>query len=321
MKKPLDPVSGLHHVTVFALDAQKNIDFYAGVLGLRLVKKTINFDGPDVYHLYFGDNLGNPGTIITFFPYAGLVRGRKGKGQLTVTSFAIPIASIDYWLGRLKRFNVNHQPPQERMNGEVFIYLEDWDGTGLELVAHSHSVGMGHPSGPVPSEHQIRGFFGVTLEEDGYERTAAFLSAHLNYHLIAEQGNRFRFAPAHRSREFVDVLCAPEALRGLSGSGIVHHLAFAIKDDASQVALREQLTNTGLEVTPVLDRKYFHSIYFKEPGGVLFEVATSDLGFTVDEQPDELGMHLQLPDWQEPKRSKIEQILKPVFVNLAHFQD
>lgn len=314
-------ITGLHHVTAIASDAQKNVDFYAGILGLRMVKKTINFDAPDVYHLYYGDEVGNPGTIMTFFPIQGLVKGRKGKGQLTVTSFSIPENALDYWMKRLEKFNIPYDKPQERFDGESFIYFEDNDGLGVELVANKTDNRSGFTYGQIPLEYAVKGFYGVSLSEEGYERTAGLLTEKMDHKLIAEKGNRFRFSASGKAGDFVDVICEPDGLRGLGGSGTVHHLAFATANDQTQQEVRERILQQGLNVTPMLDRQYFHSIYFREPGGVLFEVATSDIGFTYDEPKEHLGEALKLPPWEESNREEIEQGLKPIELNIDKFMD
>lgn len=218
-------ITGLHHVTAMTSDAQKNVDFYAGILGLRLVKKTINFDATDVYHLYYGDETGAPGTIMTFFPFPGIVKGRKGKGQLTVTAFSIPENAMAYWMKRLDKFRIPYEDPQERFDDEVFIYFEDYDGLGIELIANKTDTRKGFTYGQIPDEYAVKGFHGVSLTEEGYERTAGLLTGKMDHRLISEKGNRFRFSPSGKPGDFVDILCAPESMRGLGGSGTVHHLA------------------------------------------------------------------------------------------------
>jgi glyoxalase family protein len=314
-------ISGIHHVTALASDPQKNIDFYTGLLGLRLVKKTINFDAPDVYHFYYGNQVGSPGTILTFFPYPDLPGGRPGKGQLTVTSFSIPENSLNYWIKRFNKFDISHTKPESRFNEEVFIYFEDGDGLGLELVANSKDERPGFTYGQIPVQHAIRGFYGVTLSEEGYERTAGLLTSRLDHQLIAEKGNRFRYSANPVPGNYVDILCNPDSLRGLGGSGTIHHLAFATADDKTQKEVLQQLKSNGNNVTPVLDREYFHSIYFREPGGVLFEVATIPPGFAIDEEPDHLGEALKLPPWVEPKRKEIEKGLTEVRINIEKYKD
>lgn len=312
---------GIHHVTALCDDAQANVDFYAGILGLRLVKKTINFDAPEVYHLYYGNEKGSPGTIMTFFPYAGLTKGRHGIGQMTTTSFSAPEDSLDYWLKRLEKFKVKFKPPQERFKGETFISFEDIHGLGLELVFTENDDRSGFSYGLIPVENSIRGFHGVSLSEERYERTAALLLKGLDHHPVAEEGNCFRYSTSDKPGDYVDVFCAPDNVRGLSGSGTIHHLAFATPDDASQLQIRQNLMDMGLNVTPVMNRQYFRSIYFREPGGILFEVATLPPGFLVDETVDELGESLKLPPWIEPSRSEIEKALLPIQFNLDKFRD
>lgn len=313
-------VTGLHHITALASDPQKNVNFYAGILGLRLVKKTINFDAPDVYHLYYGNEIGTPGTILTFFPYPGIPQGRKGKGQLTVTSFSIPENSLNYWTKRLDKFNIAYEGPEQRFTESV-VYFEDHDGLGLELVANPNDERPGFTYGNIPSESAIKGFYGMTLSEECYEKTAGLLVGQMDHALIAEKGNRFRYSASGKPGDFVDVLCNPDTLMGLPGYGTIHHVAFATANDATQLEAREKLLKFGLNVTPVLDREYFHSIYFREPGGVLFEIATIPPGFTIDEPLDHLGESLKLPPWEEKHRMSIEKRLSPVQLDLKKYGD
>ena len=319
MKKQL--VTGIHHVTALADDAQKNLDFYAGILGLRMVKKTINFDAPDVYHLYYGNETGSPGTIMTFFPYQGLAKGRHGKGQMTVTSFSAPDTSLDYWISRLRKFNIQHTEPQHRFDHEVFIHFEDIHGLGLELVFNKGDKRPGFSYGQIPDEHAVKGFYGVVLSEDGYERTAALLLEGMDHKLLAEKGNRIRYSASGKAGDFVDILWSPDSVRGLGGSGTIHHLAFATPNDDTQLEAREKLLSKGYHVTPVMDRQYFHSIYFREPGGVLFEIATNPPGFAIDEPVDKLGEELKLPPWYESVRNKIEAGLQPIQMQTDKFMD
>ena len=313
-------ITGIHHVTAIASGAQDNIDFYTGILGLRLVKKTINYDGPDVYHFYYGDEAGNPGTIMTFFPYAGLVQGRHGKGMLNTTTFSVPLDSLNYWLARLKRFDIAYKKPQERFGGEVAVYFEDRDGLGLELVFNNTDGRTGYENGPVPAQHAIKGFYSVEIWEEGYERTATLLMEQLDHQLIAEKGNRFRFAASNAPGNYIDILCAPDSMKGLAGSGTVHHIAFATPDITAQEAVRLKIVKRMLNPTPVLDRNYFTSIYFREPGGVLFEVATSGPGFGIDEAPENLGTALKLPPQNESDRVQIERALPSIIINPEKFK-
>lgn len=313
-------INGLHHITALASDAQKNLDFYAGILGLRMVKKTINFDAPEVYHLYYGNEKGSPGTIMTFFPYEGMPRGRKGKGQVTVTSFSLPAHSMEYWSKRLDQFNIPHLQPEERFE-EWFIYLEDSDGLGLELVFTDKDERSGFTYGNIPIEMSIKGFYGITLMEEGHQTTAELLTHFLDHEEVGSIGNRFRYSTTNNPGDFIDILCSPDSLKGSGGAGTIHHVAFATASEATQLAARERLIKKGLNVTPVLDRQYFHSVYFREPGGVLFEIATLPPGFTVDEELSHLGEHLKLPAWQEANRAWIESELPLIELNLKQFKD
>ena len=311
-------ISGIHHITALAQDPQKNLDFYAGILGLRFVKKTINFDAPDVYHLYYGNEKGSPGTIMTFFPYEGIPQGRKGKGQLTTTSFSVPENSLGYWTNRFDKFKVPYEGPLERFN-ETAIYFEDHEGLGLELVAAKDDRPP-FTYGAIPPEHSIRGFYGITLTEESYEKTAGLLVGQMDHKAIGEKGNRFRFSTTNQPGTFVDILCAPDTLRGNGGYGTIHHIAFATENDETQSILRDKLINFGLNLTPVIDREYFHSVYFREPGGVLFEIATLPPGFTVDEPLDKLGTSLKLPPWYEEVRNQIEKALPPISLDISRFK-
>ncbi|KUG12668.1 diguanylate cyclase [Elizabethkingia anophelis] len=307
-------ITGLHHVTAITGDAQENIDFYTGVLGLRLVKKTVNFDYSEVYHFYFGDEFGTPGTIMTTFPYGkGLVNGRHGKGMLNTTAFSVAMDGLDYWLERLDRFGIPYKQPQERFSGEVFIYLEDYDGLGLELVFNTKDPRKGYSKGTIPVDYAIKGIHHVEIWLASYERTAALLTTQMDHVLVSESSDRFRFATENAPGKYVDLLCTPAALKGLAGRGTVHHVAFATPDAESQLEMMDKLDRFGLEHTEVKDRKYFTSVYFKEPGGVLFEIATSGPGFSVDEELASLGESLMLPKQFEKERAHLEEVL-PQFV-------
>jgi glyoxalase family protein len=311
-------INGIHHITAMAGDPQKNIDFYTGVLGLRLVKKTINFDAPDVYHFYYGNENGGPGTILTFFPFPGIIRGRKGKGQVTVTGFSIPGNSIGYWVERLKKFNVNFQEPQDRLE-ETYIYFEDPDGLGLELVANDNDNRPPFSYGHIPLAHSIRGFYNATMSLEGYERSAGLLTTLMEHELIIEKGNRFRYSASGKPGDFIDLVCEPDSMRGLGGGGTVHHIAFSTDSDETQLEVRKKILDGGYNITPVLDRSYFHSVYFREPGGILFEVATNPPGFATDETVETLGQGLRIPEWFEPQRKSIEAGLQPI--KLPEFND
>ena len=303
-------ILGMHHVTAIASDPQRNVDFYTGVLGLRLVKLTVNFDDPRSYHLYYGDEVGHPGTIMTFFAWLGVPKGRQGTGQVTVTSFSVPQASLDYWIERLIQQGISSKGPTSRFD-ETILALQDPDGLALELVAHPQADHRpAWQEGPVPAPHGIRGIHTVTLSEDGYERTARLLTDTLGFRLLGQENNVFRYeVDEGGSGAYVDVRCAPELRRGNVAGGTVHHVAWRTPTDERQQAWRGILAGLDLNVTPVLDRKYFHSIYFREPGGILFEIATDPPGFTVDEPVEQLGTHLELPAWLEQHRPELEQVL------------
>ena len=312
-------ITGIHHVTALAGNPQKNLDFYAGILGLHLVKKTVNFDAPEVYHFYYGDEVGNPGSILTFFPYGDIMKGRHGKGMLNTTSFSVPMSSLNYWQRRLTKFNIQFKQPQQRFNDEAIIYFEDEDGLGLELVFNDKDERNGFTYGHIPLENSIKGFYNVEIWEEGYERTAAILTEQLDHTLIAEQSNRFRFAATDAPGNYVDIVCAPDSLRGLGGGGTVHHIAFATANKKTQEEVRIKIAQRMMNPTPILDRQYFTSIYFKEPGGVLFEVATAEPGFLIDEDKAHLGEALKLPSWYEHNRNIIEKAVATVSFNTEKF--
>lgn len=313
-------ITGIHHITALAGEPQRNLDFYTGILGLRMVKKTVNFDAPDVYHFYYGNEQGNPGSILTFFPYEDIQQGRKGKGMANITTFSVPSDSLLFWEERFKKYKVNFQPAQDRFHSEAVIYFEDPDGLGLELVFNDNDTRTGFTYGNIPVEHAIRGFYSVEIAQEGYERTAGLLTGGLDHQLIAEKGNRFRFAATDSPGNYIDIVCSPDALRGLGGGGTVHHIAFSTRNKQSQLKVRERLTEIGSNPTPVLDRQYFESIYFREPGGVLFEVATAEPGFAIDEDPNHLGEQLKLPPQYESRRDLIEKAVKPVELNPSKFK-
>jgi glyoxalase family protein len=306
---------GIHHITAIAGDPQQNVEFYAGILGLRLVKQTVNYDDPGTYHLYFGDALGGPGTILTFFPWPGAPRGRHGVGQATVVSFSVPPESLGFWEDRLR----SREIPVERLESlfdESILEFSDPDGLQLELVADSRTD-LGHPwtAAPVPVSQAIRGFHSVALLEHAYHDTDAVLTGVLGFHLAKEVGHRRRYAvgDGHLATR-VDVVTAPDASPGHVSVGTVHHVAWRASDEEAQQRWREMIIEEGVSVTPVRDRQYFRSIYFREPGGVLFEIATDTPGFTVDESFAALGTHLKLPPWLEPQRAALATRLPKLIV-------
>jgi glyoxalase family protein len=307
-------IVGLHHVTAIASDPQRNLDFYAGVLGLRFVKRTVNFDDPATYHFYFGDARGTPGTILTFFPWPDARRGIRGTGQVDAVAFAIPQGSVGYWLERLKQEHVPAEKTGPRFDEELIRFI-DPDGLLVELIESAALANVGRWDGSsVPAEHSIRGFHSVSAALEGYERTAKLLTESFGYRLVDQLNNRFRFASQNETAagRVIDLLCMPDAHPGRVASGSVHHIAFRARDDEEQRQWREHLVALGYNVTPVIDRIYFHSIYFREPGGILFEIATDPPGFTFDEDLNRLGEILRLPPWLESSRAQIEKVLPPI---------
>ncbi len=310
--------AGIHHVTGIASDPQRNLDFYAGVLGLRLVKRTVNFDDPTTYHFYFGDELGNPGSILTFFPWPDARRGRQGGGQVAVTSFVIVPGSVGFWIERLIRKQVEFSQPVARYEDERVITFKDHDGFMGELVAHpaAESLGGWEAAG-IPAEHAVRGLYSVTLWLDVCELTGQLLTNTLGFELVREQASIFRYTSADgRPGSIVDLRCVPGIWTGGMGAGTVHHVAFRAADEREQLQTRTELIALGHNVTPQMDREYFKSIYFREPGGVLFEIATDGPGFSLDEPASALGRALRLPAWLEPRRFEIEALLPNVHTPL-----
>ncbi|MDZ7716274.1 MAG: ring-cleaving dioxygenase [Balneolaceae bacterium] len=296
---------GIHHITAVAGDPQQNLDFYSGLLGLRLVKKTVNFDDPSVYHLYYGDASGSPGSILTFFPWTQLQQGEPDRGQAIAISFSIPTDSISFWTDYFNKKDIRYMDPFERF-GKKVIGLQDPDGLHLELIADpAADKADGWNNGPVPAEHTIRGFHGVTLAEDNYQSTGQLLIESLGFEEVDQEHDRILYRSDSQFGSTVEIIDNAQ-LDGRPGKGTVHHVAFRAKDKDEQLAIRKDLVDIGYHVTDVKDRQYFESIYFHEPGGVLFEVATDPPGFTTDESLDSLGQKLQLPPWLESKRDLIE---------------
>lgn len=306
----------LHHVTAIASDPQRNLDFYVGLLGMRLVKRTINFDDPGSYHFYFGDATGSPGTILTFFPWPNARPGSRGSGEVESTAFSIPRDSIGYWRERLLAHHVTIESTTSRFDEEV-IRLTDPDGMLIELTASSPNdwVPPWNES-TVPAEHALRGLHSVSAALNDTLPTARLLTDVFGYRLKQSSGDRQRFiaANANTPGALIDLIHAPELARGRSAAGSVHHVAFRVEDEATQLAWRNRLNGLGYQVSPVMDRTYFKSIYFREPGGILFEIATDAPGFSVDESRDELGQNLKLPSWMERSRHQIETGLPAILL-------
>jgi glyoxalase family protein len=313
-------IVGLHHVTAIAGDPQRNLDFYTGVLGLRFVKKTINFDDPGTYHFYFGDDAGTPGTILTFFPWPHARRGTLGAGEVAQTAFSIPRGSIGYWEKRLAEKAVEVERKEERF-GEIVLRFSDPDGMQIELVASADAITSKAPRfADVPVEHAIVGFHGVTMLERDLPRTEATLAL-LGFRKIAREGNRVRFAAAGEASSatpgrYIDVALDPAAPRGRPGAGTVHHIAFRSADYEDQKAWLATISQ-HLAVSPIMERDYFRSIYFREPGGVLFELATDIPGFTVDEPLETLGEALCIPEWLDAQLAPLTEHLVPVTLHKA----
>ncbi|MGH3089099.1 MAG: ring-cleaving dioxygenase [Rubrobacteraceae bacterium] len=302
---------GIHHVTAISGEAQRNVDFYVGVLGLRMVKKTVNFDDPGTYHLYYGDGEGSPGSIMTFFPWANAPKGTQGSGQLTVTSFSVPEGSLDFWTDHLSESGASPGELEDRF-GDTVLPFADPDGIKLELVANRDG-GSPWKDGAVPTENAVRGFRAVTLSVANPERTARLMTETLGFRKTSEGEKRSRYEAGEGGPgNSVDIVGGEEA--GRMGVGTVHHVAFRVPDEEAQEGLRKEIAALGFDVTPVLDRNYFRSIYFREPGGVLFEIATDPPGFTADEAPEKLGTSLKLPPWLESRRERIEEVLPPLNV-------
>jgi glyoxalase family protein len=309
------PLQGLHHVTATVDAAQPDVDFCVGALGLRLIKKTVNFDNHHVYHFYYGDERGTPGTIWTTFPYHGRgVRvGTKGAGQITVTSLSIPRAAFGFWEKRLTEHGISPSRGGERFDEESMV-ATDPSGLRIELVASDKDSRKGW-SGSVNEASAVRGLHSVAMTIRSPEKTLELMTGILGFQIVGETGDRIRVGVnGGGPGRVVDLVVAPDAPQAVNGLGTVHHVAFAIPDDEAQKALRERLIDLGYQVTPIMDRQYFRSIYFREPGGVLFEVATMGPGFAVDETVDCLGQDLKLPPWEEPHRTEIEAGLTPVTV-------
>lgn len=306
----MQPIQGIHHITAIAGDPQANVDFYHNLLGQRLIKKTVNFDDPGTYHFYFGDEIGTPGTILTFFPWRGAVRGRRGNGEVAATAYTIRPGSVDFWQKRLSEHGVTPGERQKRFGAEVLPF-QDPDGMIIEFIVDDGPAAIEvWEDGPIPAEHVLRGFHSATLWVGDAAGTADLLTHSMGYTLAGQEGHRYRFrAVGENSGRFIDLLERPGELHGRLGAGSVHHIAFRTVDDDEQLEYLSALRGQGYNVTPVQDRQYFRSIYFRAPSGVLFEVATDAPGFLYDEPVEALGTSLKLPPWLEPNRARISQIL------------
>lgn len=304
--------AGLHHITAICADPKRNVAFYTRDLGLRLVKKTVNFDDPGTWHLYYGDETGSPGSALTFFAWAQLPRGRNGPGMAVEIAFAVPAGSLAYWHRRLTDHGIAHDATEQRF-GEQVLPLRDPDGLRLELV-ESPAVDRlgGRSGGDVPAAHAVRGFHGVTVWVGDSEATGEVLTGGFGFSPHGRQGNARRFTTGSALGGVVDLRAAAGFPAGRQGTGSVHHVAFRAVDDAAQADMAAAVRRKGLHPTEQIDRQYFRSIYFREPSGVLFEIATDGPGFTVDEPPDKLGSAIKLPPRYETERAKIEAALPPL---------
>ena len=306
---------GIHHITAIATDPQRNLDFYAGVLGLRLVKRTVNFDDPGAYHFYFGDRIGHPGTILTFFPWPNARRGRLGTGQVVATSYAVAPGAAEYWTRRLNEHGVAIETSGERF-GQPFIRFHDPDGLVLELIeSNSTRDGDRWDGSPVAPEFSLRQFQSPSLASDDRPATAELLTTLFGFTVEGDEDGRTRLSLSPESTDKqVDLVDIPGA--GDVAAGTVHHIAFRAANQEEQEHWRSRLYEAGLHVTPIIDRQYFHSVYFREPGGILFEIATDGPGFAADEPESQLGENLKLPRQYESQRKSIEESL-PV-ISLPH---
>lgn len=305
--------TGIHHITAFAGDPQANVDFYAGVLGLRLVKKTINFDAPDVYHLYFGNEAGSPGTIITFFPAPGSRRGRIGGGQVGITTYVVPVGALDFWEQRLGKFGISVMKAPRF--GEQYLQFSDNEGLKLELVEREAGPNSQWSFGGIPQDKAIKGFGGAVLYSINSKSTQRTLKEILGMEEIGEDAGYVRFKALGELGNLIDVPVS-DVPWGAGGAGTVHHIAWRAKDFAEHADWNEHVQQHGFGTSGIVDRQYFNALYFREQGGILFEMATNPPGFAVDEQPDELGTSLKLPAWYEPQRSAIEAGLQPIEVRV-----
>ncbi len=307
---------GLHHVTAIATDPQANVDFYTRALGLRLVKQTVNFDAPETYHLYYGDEQGTPSSLLTFFPWPGLRPGKQGAGMTTATAFSVPGSSLGWWHERMKALELDVEAPRSRDTDEVLTF-RDPDGIVIDLVASDGDQRSGWDGvSDIPAEHAVRGLHAITLSEKQLDPSATMLTDLLGMSVTGEDGDRTRFGMAGGGTgALVDVRAGVND-PGLQAGGTVHHVAFRAPDLETMTLWQQELISRGVSVTQILDRQYFKSIYFREPGGVLFEIATDAPGFDVDEPLLELGRHLKLPPWLEPDRAQIAAALPTLHLDV-----
>lgn len=305
-----DRILGIHHITAIAGNPQRNYDFYTKTLGIRFVKKTVNFDDPGTYHFYYGNENGAPGTILTFFPWANVRKGLNGIGMATEIGYSVPEASIDFWKKRFEERAVEHSKEVERF-GELVLPFRDPDGLELKLIVPSQTDNrIAWETAEISKENATKGFHSITLRVRNIAPTASILTDVFGYQLLKQEGSHFRFTTdAIEGASIVDVIEDPVGKPGINAGGTNHHVAFRVKDDKVLMKFREKVLAHGLNITEKIDRNYFFSLYFREPGGVLFEIASDNPGFTVDEELSQLGTHLKLPAQYETFRSAIETSL------------
>lgn len=303
-------ILGLHHITAIAGDAKRNLDFYTKVLGQRLVKKTVNFDDPGTYHFYFGNEVGTPGTILTFFPWKNVRKGYNGSGMATSIGYSVPKDSLQFWIERFNRFNVKHGQIEERW-GESLLSFEDPDGLKIELIISNKEDGRKPwETDETKSDVAVKGFNNVTLTVNDVSPTASIITDIFGYQLVKQENKHYLFVTnAVEGASTVNIIEAPNLPHGLNAGGTNHHVAFCVKDENVLMDFREKIESAGLNATPKIDRDYFFSVYFREPGGVLFELATKNPGFSKDEPVEKLGSSLKLPTQYEGMRREIEKTL------------
>ena len=303
-------ILGLHHVTAIASNAQQNFEFYTKVLGLRMVKKTVNFDDPGTYHFYYGNEEGAPGTILTFFPWEGIGQGKTGVGQATEIGYSLPDGSLDFWIDRFQKYSVSFGEKVEKF-GEVCLPFTDPDGLNLSfIIPQKKDERKPWETLEIKKEVANKGFHNVTLTLKKVDATARVLTDIFGYRLLAQEGNCYRFiTDAVENASIIDLLETPDGKQGHNAAGTNHHIAFRVANEDIQMAFHEKIAGSGLNITPKIDRDYFYSLYFREPGGVLFEIATDNPGFTIDEPLETLGKALKLPKQYEPVRAQIEKAL------------
>ena len=302
---------GIHHITAIASDPKKNHDFFTDILGLRFLKKTVNYDDPSTYHFYFGNESGAPGTILTFFPHPDLPKGRHGTGQAVEIGFAVPKSALSFWMNRFHERGIDYQGPEKHFDDTV-VRIQDPDGLMLELVGTDDLTNDDVWTTPeIGTNVAIRGFHSVSLWVDDQARTADILTAHLGFTFTGNDGSRYRYvAEGDGLGKIVDLRQLPGMWKGAPGAGTIHHVAFRVGDDEAEQRVREAIIAGGRHhLTPVIDRNYFHSVYFREPNRILFELATDNPGFDIDETKERLGQRLMLPPKYEPMRAEIEAAL------------